>query len=214
MIFIALGLAAVAGYLLGSLNFAVMLSRRLHGADVRTMGSGNAGMTNMLRNFGKKSAAFTMAGDTAKGACAVLLGRGLVFLMAPGSDVLYGACLAGIATILGHSFPLFFGFKGGKGIATLLGVIAALQPVIAGVLLTVFLVVVAVSKTVSLGSVIGVSFYPPLTLLWGLFISHRAVIFTTVCSFIITALVIWMHRENIKRIMAGAEYKFGQGRPK
>lgn len=215
MTLLALGLAAVLGYLLGSVNCAIITSRLMFGKDVRTMGSGNAGMTNVLRNFGKKGAALTMLGDTGKGVLGVFAARWLVMLLVPGTGDFYGdtlqaAYIGGIVTILGHMFPLYFGFKGGKGISTSLGVIAALQPVVAAILLAIFLVVLAISKMVSLGSVIGISCYPVVTLLWCLFVSHRQPVFSTICAAIVAALVVWMHRENVKRILNGTEYKFGQ----
>lgn len=218
MFFLALGLSALAGYLLGSVNFAVLVSTRLYSKDVRTMGSGNAGMTNVLRNFGKKGAALTMAGDTGKGILAVFCGRLLMMLLVPGTEglfggTLYGAYIAGLFTVIGHTFPIFFGFKGGKGIATTLGVILALEPLVALILLAIFLVIVKIGKMVSLGSVLGIMFYPVLTWVWCTFLTHDPVVFCTVCSFIITALIVWMHRSNVKRILSGTEYKFGQPKP-
>jgi glycerol-3-phosphate acyltransferase PlsY len=124
--------------------------------------------------------------------------------------MLYGAYIAGMFTILGHLFPVFFGFKGGKGIATSLGVILALQPLVALALLSVFLIVLLISKMVSLGSVIGISLYPVFTLLWALFFGGRLPLFTTVCAALIAALIIWMHRGNMQRIRAGTEFKFGR----
>lgn len=209
MLIFAYVLSAIVGYLLGSISFAVIISSRVHHEDVRTKGSGNAGMTNMLRNYGKKTAALTMLGDTGKGLVAVLLGRLVFMLLAPGTEILYGAYIAGVFTIVGHMFPVFFGFKGGKGIATSLGVILGLAPVVAVSLLAIFLIVLAMSKMVSLGSIIGISFYPVLTLLWSLFVSHRIPVFSTVCAVFIAGMVVWMHRANIGRIRAGTEYKFG-----
>ncbi|MDL2294481.1 glycerol-3-phosphate 1-O-acyltransferase PlsY [Ruminococcaceae bacterium OttesenSCG-928-D13] len=207
---LALVLAAVEGYLIGSVSFGVLVSKALYGKDVRTLGSHGAGMTNVLRNFGKKGAAITMLGDTAKGVATVLLGRWLILLLAPGTDTLYGAYVAAVFTLLGHMFPLYFGFKGGKGVATSLGIIVTLQPVLAIALLALFLVVFAISKMVSLGSIIAIAFYPVTTLLWCLFVSHQDVVFSTVCAVLFAVLVIYMHRGNIQRIRNGTEYKFGQ----
>lgn len=209
MFILACILSAVVGYLLGSINFALIICNIKFKEDVRTKGSGNAGMTNVLRNYGKKTAALTMLGDTLKGLVAVMAGRGIILLLAPQSDMLYGAYIAGMFTILGHLFPVFFGFKGGKGIATSLGVILALQPFVALALLSVFLIVLLISKMVSLGSIIGISLYPVFTLLWALFFGGRLPVFTTVCAALIAGLIIWMHRGNIQRIRAGTEYKFG-----
>lgn len=201
--------AAAGGYLLGSVSFAVLVSKFLFKEDVRVKGSGNAGMTNVLRSYGKKGAVLTLLGDVAKGALSVGLGHVLFMLLAAGSLSLYGAYIGGICAIVGHMFPLYFGFKGGKGVATSGGVILALQPLLAVVLVTIFLAIVLVSKMVSLGSVVGISLYPVVTFLWTFFYTHNAVAFSTVCAAVIAGLVVWMHRANIGRILAGTEYKFG-----
>lgn len=208
---LALAVSALCGYLLGSINWAIPVCKLLYGTDVRTMGSGNPGMTNVLRNSkDKKGAALTLLGDTGKGALAVFVGRWVVMLLLPGVNVLFGAYVGGIAAILGHMFPLYFGFKGGKGVATSGGVILALQPILALILLAIFLMIVAVSKMVSLGSVIGISLYPVVTLAWGLLGFGSQVLFSTLCAAVIAGLVVWMHRANIRRIIDGTEYKFGQ----
>lgn len=208
---LALGIAAVAGYLLGSVNFAIILCRLFYGTDIRTLGSGNAGMTNVLRNFGKKGAILTLAGDAGKGAAAVMLGRLLVLLLAPqGTLLLYGAYVGGVCAVIGHTFPVFFNFKGGKGVAVSAGTILAIEPLILLVLLSLFLLIVLITGMVSLGSVLGISLYPVLTLLYSLFVTHKIPAFSTICAFIIAALVIWLHRANIKRILSGTEYRFGK----
>ena len=209
-IILAFVIPAVAGYLLGSINFAIVISRLFYKQDIRTLGSGNAGMTNVLRNFSKKGAAATLSGDVLKGILSVLIGNWAFMLLVPSMLPLYGAYIGGIAAILGHMFPIYFGFKGGKGVAVSGGVIIAVQPVLALILLTVFLLIVVFTKIVSLGSVVGISLYPVVTLLWALFVSKQAPVYSFVCSLIISGLVVWMHRENIKRILAGTEYRFGQ----
>ncbi len=209
-VILAFAIPAVAGYLLGSINFAIVISRLFYKQDIRTLGSGNAGMTNVLRNFSKKGAAATLSGDVLKGILSVLIGNWAFMLLVPAMPPLYGAYVGGIAAILGHMFPIYFGFKGGKGVAVSGGVIIAVQPVLALVLLTVFLLIVFFTKIVSLGSVVGISLYPVVTLLWALFVSKQAPVYSFVCSVIISGLVVWMHRENIKRILNGTEYKFGQ----
>ncbi len=205
---IALLACALAGYLLGSISFAVIISKGLYKTDVRTLGSGNAGMTNMARNFGKKAAVLTLFGDAAKGALAVMAGRLLFWLLCPGADILYGAYIGGIAVILGHMFPLYFGFKGGKGIATSAGVIMALSPVVCLVLVAVFLLLFKLSGMVSLGSVVGISLYPVATWLWAWLVLHRLPLFSTLCALVISGLIVLMHRGNIARIRKGTEYSF------
>lgn len=212
---LALVLSGVVGYLLGSVNCAIVVCHLFYKKDVRELGSGNAGMTNVLRNFGKKGAILTLVGDVAKGVLAVFLGRVFMLLLVPGVDglftgTLYGAYIAAICAILGHMFPLYFGFKGGKGVAVSGGVILALQPLLAGILILIFLVVLMMTKMVSFGSVVGISMYPFVTLGWTGFVTHTAVVYSTVCAAIISGLVVWMHRANIARIRAGTEYRFGQ----
>ena len=149
---------ALVSYLLGSVSFAVIVSRIGAKDDVRNHGSGNAGMTNILRSYGKKMAAFTAIGDFGKGVIAVALGR-IIFSLA-GIQGIDAGYIAGLFVILGHLYPLFFGFKGGKGVLTSLGAAVIVSPipflVIAGIAIpTVFAV-----KIVSLISVIGFALYP------------------------------------------------------
>lgn len=213
MVVLAAVACAAAGYLLGGIDFAIIVSRSVYKTDIRTLGSGNAGMTNILRNFGKKGAALTLAGDAGKGVAAVLLGHLLFHLMAGGASTLYGAYIAGIGAILGHMYPLYFGFKGGKGVSVSGGVILTLQPILAVVLVLLFLLIVKLSGMVSLGSVVVILLYPVGTLLEALIRPARPLVYTTVCAALIALLVVYMHRENISRILAGSEYRFGgQGR--
>ena len=198
---------ALVSYLLGSVSFAVIVSRIGAKDDVRNHGSGNAGMTNILRSYGKKMAAFTAIGDFGKGVIAVALGR-IIFSLA-GIQGIDAGYIAGLFVILGHLDPLFFGFKGGKGVLTSLGAAVIVSPipflVIAGIAIpTVFAV-----KIVSLISVIGFALYPFVVVavdllldkpLWG----------ELLFSLIVSSLGIWKHRGNIQRLRAGTEYKFGQ----
>lgn len=118
--------AALLGYLLGSVNSAVILSKLVYKKDIRLQGSGNAGMTNMQRIYGKKAALFTFLGDFCKGIVAVLLGRLLLGVFASAS--LHGACIAGAFAVIGHNWPLYFGFKGGKGVLTTFSVMIIIAP--------------------------------------------------------------------------------------
>lgn len=207
---LALVMSAAAGYLLGSINCAILISRLIYKQDVRELGSGNAGMTNVARNFGKKGAMLTLGVDVSKGILAVWAGRWLIMLLCPGIETMYGAYIGGIFAILGHMFPLYFGFKGGKGVAVSGGVIIALQPLLAAILLLLFLIVTRISKMVSLGSIVAISMYPVATLAYMLILTKSGLVFSLICSAIVAGLVVVMHRSNIQRIIAGTENKIGQ----
>ncbi len=193
----ALLLVAV-GYLLGSLSFAVLLVRWRTGKDIRAEGSGNAGATNVLRAHGKGLAILVALLDIAKGTAAVLL-VGLVT-----ADRRYAAA-AGFAAILGHVFPLYYGFRGGKGVATAVGAFLALAPFAILVCLAVFLLIVITTRYVSLGSVVSIVLLPPMAGL--LFHAPRAVILAAAAT---AVLVVLKHLENLKRLARGEERKLGR----
>lgn len=151
---IVLAVAAEA-YLLGSVDTGILVSKYLYHDDVRTHGSGAAGMTNMLRTFGKKAAALTAVGDVLKGVAAVCLGRWLFGHLPADAAVspYLGVYLAAILAVVGHSKPIYFGFKGGKGVLVAAGAILAVQPVLLPVLAVIFLVCLVPTGMVSLGSI-------------------------------------------------------------
>ena len=206
--------SAVQAYLLGSIDTGILVSKFLYHDDVRKYGSGAAGMTNMLRTFGKKAAALTAFGDVLKGVLAVCIGRWLFTLM-PESTMLspyLAVYLAAIFAIIGHLKPLYFGFKGGKGVLVAAGAILAVQPVLLPVLALIFLVCLVPTGMVSLGSITMAAAYPVLTLVYSLMrgLPTRDVVVCTVGAAIMGGMVIWMHRSNIQRIRDGKEYRFGQ----
>jgi len=185
-----------AGYLLGSISFAVLLVRWRYGKDIRTEGSGNAGATNVLRAHGRGLAVLVALLDVAKGTAAVLLARLVT------ADPHYAAA-AGFAAILGHVFPLYYGFRGGKGVATAVGAFLALAPLAILACLGVLVVVVAATRYVSLGSVVAMVLLPPAA---GFFHAPRAI----VCAGAATAvLVVFKHLENLKRLARGQESRLG-----
>ena len=186
---------AVFGYLLGSINFAVIISRLFYHDDVRAHGSGNAGATNMLRTYGRGAGIATFLLDGVKGAVAVL---GSMLLMGEG-----GAYIAGLFCILGHIFPVFYKFKGGKGVVVSAVTILALDPVVFLCLLALFVLIVGMSKYISLGSIICAFFYP---LLLNAFSQGQGFLSATI-SVLIAAIVIVMHKSNIKRLMNRTESK-------
>lgn len=193
-------ITAVAGYLLGSISTAVLISTKKYGSDIRTYGSGNAGATNMLRTFGKGAAELTFLGDMAKCAGAVIIGR--LFI---GET---GAYIAGMFCMLGHIFPCFFKFKGGKGVVCAATLILFVDPMIFAVLVVVFAIVVLISRYVSLGSIICGFIYPAVVFYrFKLGTSSPATPFILICSMIIGFMIILMHRENLKRLYRGRERK-------
>ena len=210
---IVLAVAAEA-YLLGSVDTGILVSKYLYHDDVRTHGSGAAGMTNMLRTFGKKAAALTAFGDVLKGVLAVCIGRWL-FTQMPESTTLspyLAVYLAAIFAIIGHLKPLYFGFKGGKGVLVAGGAILAIQPVLLPFLALIFLACLLPTGMVSLGSITMAAAYPVLTLVYSLLrgLPTQDVVVCTVGAAIVGGMVIWMHRTNIQRIRDGKEYRFGQ----
>ena len=205
---------AAEAYLLGSIDTGILVSKYLYHDDVRNYGSGAAGMTNMLRTFGKKAAAMTATGDVLKGVLAVCIGRWLFHMLPADAGVspYLGVYLAAIFAVLGHLYPLYFGFKGGKGVLVAAGAILAIQPVLLPFLALIFLACLLPTGMVSLGSVTMAALYPVLTILYGVFRGYSAADLTvcTIGSVIMGAMVIYMHRSNIQRIREGKEYRFGK----
>ncbi len=207
-------LTALAGYLLGSILFGVLVSKAMFNEDVRTHGSGNAGMTNVLRTYGKLPAVLTIIGDVGKSVAAANLGR-ILFASLIGNDSLLapicGAYLAAIFCMIGHSRPLYFGFKGGKCVLVGAGAALSISPVVCGILLLVFLIQFAFSRIVSLGSIIVAALFPIVTLIYWIVMGANipTLVFNTLCCVIMAAMVIWLHRSNIERLKSGTEYRFG-----
>ncbi len=197
-------LAAAVGYLLGSVSFAVIVSRIYAKDDVRNHGSHNAGMTNVLRVYGVKPAVCTLLGDFGKGILAVIMGRVIFSLFGiSGMDAGY---IAGLGALFGHLFPLWFGFKGGKGVLTSIGILLAVNPLVMVILLAIMLPFVFVVRIVSLASITGAAIYPLLTYMVKVF-QNQPPLWDTIFAVIFAAMVIWMHRSNIKRLLNGTEKK-------
>lgn len=188
----------ILAYLLGSISFAVLLVRATTGRDIRAEGSGNAGATNVLRSHGKKLALLVALLDVAKGVAAVLLMRLVT------ADPRWSAA-AGFAAILGHVFPVFYGFRGGKGVATAVGAFLALSPVALLVCLAIFLAIVAATRYVSLGSVVALALLPPIA---GLFFHASRPVVTA--AGLTALLILGKHLPNLKRLARGEERKLGR----
>ena len=223
---------AIESYLLGSLSFSIIVSKGLYKKDIRTFGSGNAGMTNVLRTFGKKAAALTITGDVLKGTFAVIIAR-LLFINTPvlmiqryaftmfGREIFFsnqlmmeiGLYIAVLGAVLGHMYPLYFGFKGGKGVSVVAGAMIAVTPITLLIALSIFFVIVFTTKIVSLGSIIA----PPTYIIWTLcqvYITQTVSVPNLIAAVLFPSLIVWTHRTNIKRLLNGTEYKFGQNKDK
>ncbi len=199
-------IVAVIAYLIGSINFSVILSKKLAGFDVREKGSGNAGTTNMLRSVGKKAAAITLVCDVLKGVVAVLIAL-IIGAIVQSADKSLLVQIAGILVVVGHTFPIFFEFKGGKGVATSLGILLISNWQIGLICLVFALVLIALTRMVSLGAVGAAVLFPVLTL----FIHNHYLVTDgsgyLVYSILLAIIVIFNHRENIQRILSGNENK-------
>ena len=199
-------IVGIVAYLIGSISFSVIISKKMAGFDVREKGSGNAGATNMLRSVGKKAAILTLLGDALKGVVAILFAI-IVGAIAKSADKSLLVQIAGILVVVGHTFPVFFGFKGGKGVATSLGVLLMTNWKIGLICLVFALVLMAVTRMVSLGSIGAAVLFPVLVLFihTNFTISEGSSYF--IYSVILAAIVIFNHRANVQRILNGTENK-------
>lgn len=201
MAFLPPVLAALAAYLIGSLSFAVIVSRGFGLADPRSYGSRNPGATNVLRSGHKAAAIATLLLDALKGAVPVLLVQrfGAPYGLEEGS-----AALVGLAAFIGHLWPLFFRFQGGKGVATAAGVLFAVNPWLGLATLLTFAIIVAFFRYVSLASIVAASFAPFYQLLiWGADATAAAIV-------VMSLLLVWRHGANIRKLIAGTESRLGQ----
>jgi len=187
---------AVLGYLLGSVPFAVIVSRAFRLADPRSFGSGNPGATNVLRSGSKAAAALTLIGDAAKGWLAMFIAARV-----GAGDTAIAA--AGLAAFLGHVFPFTLGFKGGKGVATALGVLLGFSGALAGTTAVVWLTVVAFTRYSSLGALVAAVAAPVVS--WWLLASGEI----TVTVALMCAVLVYRHKSNIRKLLAGSEGRIG-----
>jgi glycerol-3-phosphate acyltransferase PlsY len=190
-------LSLAAAYLIGSIPFSFLVARAFGVADVRRVGSGNVGATNVLRSAGSTAGAAALVLDLAKGALAVALAPRL----APAQPLC--APLAAFLVVLGHVYPVWLGFRGGKGVATGVGAFAVLEPVAALLALPVFLLVVATTQLASLASMLGAFSLTALTFFF------RGVDAVALAAAATTALIVWRHRANLRRILDGTERRLG-----
>lgn len=186
-------------YLLGSINFAIVISGRKYKEDIRTQGSKNAGMTNMMRTYGKKAAVLTLVGDALKAILSCIIGYLIMGQL--------GAFAAGLFCMIGHIFPIYYGFKGGKGVVTAAATILMTDPVVFLILFTLFVIMVAIWRYISLASITCIGLYPlVLSFTTRIFAGKISpfILFTVIMS----ALIIWKHWPNIERLRTGTESKF------
>ena len=197
---------AIIAYAIGSVNFSVIFSKKFAGFDVRQKGSGNAGTTNMLRSVGKKAAALTLICDILKGVVSILIALLLGSIFKAENTALL-VQISAIAVVIGHTFPIFFGFKGGKGVATSLGILIMTNWQIGLICLVFGLVLIILTRMVSLGACAAAILYPVLTL----FITEHYITGSNnsylIYSIILAVIVLFNHRSNIKRILSGKENK-------
>ena len=195
---------AIIAYAIGSINFSVIFSRKFAGFDVREKGSGNAGTTNMLRTVGKKAAVITLVCDILKGIVSILIALLIGYFVKDVNKAIL-VQIAGFFAIFGHTFPIFFEFRGGKGVATALGVILLTNWQIGLICLAFALILIIITKMVSLGSIMAAILFPVLTI----FIQTNYIEPGNYIIFGIAVglLVVFNHRKNFKRILEGNENK-------
>lgn len=191
-------IAMVIPYLLGSINTAVVISRFMYGDDVRNHGSGNAGTTNMLRTYGKVAALLTLIGDMLKTAIAVCFASFL-------TSVAFGGWIAGLFCMIGHIFPVYYRFRGGKGVLCVATAIAILSPIAFALSLITFIIIVSFTKYVSLGSIFGALMLPLYANIENRIIPIGGI--DVLIAVMMALIVIWCHRANIQRIQQGKESK-------
>ena len=201
-------------YLFGSLSSAIIVSKALYKEDIRSHGSGNAGLTNMLRTYGAKAALLTLFGDILKTALAILFTALLFGFSYKNGISLSGYCyLSGLCAVLGHVYPIFYGFKGGKGVLVTATMALILTPASFAILITLFIIILVISRYVSLGSIIVASLYPVTVCLYILFVCEATLpILTVISTVFLGAFIVWCHRSNIGRLMNGTEKKFSVGK--
>lgn len=194
---LTIALALVAAYVVGSIDFAVIVAR-MHGVDIHNVGSGNPGASNVLRSIGRVPAAMVLAGDTLKGVIGSAMGMIAAGVVDPQVE---WAFLAGFAAVVGHCYPVFHRFKGGKGVATGLGVLFFTVPLVGLLVVVTWAILVKLTKTASISSLIVVGASIPLAIWRGVTGMSLVWLLATV------VLVVWRHRANIQRVFKGSEQK-------
>lgn len=206
---IAFCLTIICAYLLGGVNFGIIVSKIVAHTDIRTQGSGNAGATNVLRVLGAKPAIYTLLGDYLKAVAAVGLAMLWFWLFTGDAQYGIGKITAALFAVLGHMYPLYFKFKGGKGVITCLGGVTLIHPLFAAISLSIFIIIVLISRYVSLGSILGCFSYFVATVVFNAInfgITIDAVIDTALTGLVVFWVII-KHRTNMKRLLSKTESK-------
>ncbi len=199
----------VSAYFMGSINFAILISSVFYGKDIRNYGSNNAGMTNVFRTFGKIPAIVTFIGDFTKGMISIFICNILFSVFLKIESPVYASGLIGICALLGHVFPIFYKFKGGKGVSVSAGVLLAVDWVVFLCVLLIFILVFLVFKIISLSSIISALTYPIFTFVKCIIIGESLIdlIMCVFFALIISLIIVFMHRANIIRLLNGNEPK-------
>lgn len=221
----SLVLCALIGYFLGSVNWGIILTKKFTDRDIREQGSGNAGMTNVIRTVGAKAGALTFVGDFLKCVLACLITRLLMaFLGMPqlSEQTQIALFITGLACVLGHIFPIYYGFRGGKAIVTACAMMLMTDWRVCLLIIVTFLIFFLAKRIISLGSVVCAALYPLYTFLSSFFLEYQGsplqsnagrslfyLIFTVCCSLFVSVLVLWKHRANIGRLLRGEEKPIG-----
>jgi glycerol-3-phosphate acyltransferase PlsY len=209
--YIVIWICLVAAYLIGSCNSAIIVVKLLKNEDIRNFGSKNAGLTNVLRCFGKGPALVTLLADLFKGFFTVFIIKAVVKAAGYTGDIMTIGYIAGLLVMFGHIFPVWYGFKGGKGVLVTATVLLAIDPPTFAIVIPVFIIMLVITKYVSVSSITAAVAYPIVTFVMQNYIKHletNTVLIHTGLVCISTVLIVYMHRANIRRLMDGTENKF------
>lgn len=204
-------LCCIGAYLIGSCNSAIIVTKLMKKEDIRNFGSKNAGLTNVLRCFGKGPAAVTLLCDLFKGIATILIVRLIVKRFGYTTDIMSSGYFAGFMVMLGHIFPVYYGFKGGKGVLVAASVLIAIDIRTFMIVLPIFIIMLIISKYVSLSSITAAVCYPVVTFILQYCVRHLELKYVIIHLIVVTmtsALIIYMHRTNIQRLIKGTENKF------
>ena len=207
-VILTFAVTVIFGYLIGSVNSSIAIIRLWKKEDIREKGSKNAGLTNTLRLYGKKAALFVLIADLLKGVLAVLICRLIANLIGADIEGIIVSYVAGISVMIGHIFPIYYGFKGGKGVLIAATTLLAIDPLTFAIVIPIFAIILIISNYVSLSSIIAAISYPIVTYFTQNLRGFETVVINSCLVGFIAILIVFMHRSNIKRLINGNENKF------